>query len=212
MKAHNSDKGENISGKEWQHLNSLAVMKPSGAATHSITSIFSKLTHGDAGLKGLDGETILNELSKQNEKIKNGDLTCVQEMLLDQAHTLQALNTLCMMKLRDVEYIEQMEAYSRIALKAQNQSRQTLATLIELKNPRRATFIKQQNNAVNQQINNAEPANVGTEETQENRKNSGNPANELFEADNHEQLDTRAQSKAGGANQELETVGEIDRP
>lgn len=41
------------------------------------------------------------------------------------------------------------------ALKAQNQCRQTLAALAEIKNPRRTTLIGQQNNATNQQVNNA---------------------------------------------------------
>jgi hypothetical protein len=46
-----------------------------------------------------------------------------------------------------------------IALKAQNKSRQTLVTLIEFKNPTKTTFIRQQNNAISQQVNNY--ANIG---------------------------------------------------
>ncbi|MGH8646968.1 MAG: hypothetical protein ACREX4_21935 [Gammaproteobacteria bacterium] len=63
----------------------------------------------------------------------------------------------------------------QLALKAQNQCRQTLAALAEIKNPRRTTFIGQQNNATNQQVNNV----GGPSET---RKNPETRENELLEA------------------------------
>ena len=105
------------------------------------------------------------------------------------------------------EYLNQTETYSRIALKAQNQCRQTLATLIEMKNPRRTMFVKQQYNAVNQQVNHGQP-----ESQSENSKNSEKPANKLLEVEACERLDIGTQREAVPANPQLETVGAVDRP
>lgn len=53
------------------------------------------------------------------------------------------------------KHVEQLDLYARLTLKAQNQLRQTLATLADIRAPRRTTFIKQQNQAVNQQVLNS---------------------------------------------------------
>lgn len=56
---------------------------------------------------------------------------------------------------------------------------------MELKNPSRATFIKQQNNAITQQVNN---------EVKSNHKNFENPekvANELLEIKYEQRMNTR---------------------
>jgi hypothetical protein len=127
-------------------------------------------------------------------------------MLLSQAHVLQAMGTFFTMKLSGAEYLNQVEAYSRIALKAQNQCRQTLATLGELKNPKRTTFVKQQNNAVNQQINN------GGVEQSENQEKPDNSANKLLEEDSpSEWMDFGETEETSGVNQGLEAVGAVDR-
>lgn len=52
------------------------------------------------------------------------------------------------------EYLNQVQAYLSLALKAQSQCRNTLHTLGELKYPKETAFIRQQNVAVNQQVNN----------------------------------------------------------
>lgn len=180
-------------------------LSPSANATHAISNLFNKTPLGNTGMRGFDPQTIKDELQKQNEALKNGDVECIESMLLDQAHTLQALMTHNIIKLSSAEYLNQVETYSRLALKAQNQCRQTLATLSELKNPRRATFVKQQNNAVNQQINQD-----GLKQT-ENQKNSVDQTNKLLENIPDERLDFRASQTTSGVNQEMEAVGKIDR-
>ncbi len=180
---------------------------PSCCATDAITAMFSKAVLSDDGLTGLDLTTIYDILKEQNERVANGDMTRVEAMLIDQAHTLQAMSTLFTIKMSKSEYLNQTETYSRIALKAQNQCRQTLGTLIELKNPKRATFIKQQNNAMNQQVNNGQPVSQS-----ENSKNSEKPANKLLEVEPSERLDIGTQRETVPANPQLETVGTVDRP
>ncbi len=100
--------------------------------------------------------------------------------------------------------IPQVQAYSDIALKAQNQSRKTLTVITELKNPKQTMFVKQQNLAVNQQINN---------DTQsKNFKKIENPTNELLlDAKPHETLELRRPREAIAVNPEMETVEKINR-
>jgi hypothetical protein len=75
----------------------------------------------------------------------------IEDMLMDQAHSLQAMFTWLAMRVESCQLIDHMLAYGHLALKAQRQSRATLATVAELRNPSRATFIK--NTAGHQQIN-----------------------------------------------------------
>ena len=98
------------------------------------------------------------------------------------------------------EYINASETYMKLALKAQSQCRTTLETLAMIKNPQ--PYVKQQNVAYNQQVNNAEKQ---APPARENIKST----NELLEDKiNDEQwMDTRATPKTSGIDTELETVG-----
>lgn len=98
--------------------------------------------------------------------------------------------------------IGQMETFGRLALKAQEQQRKTLATLAEIRNPKRVAFVKQLNQAVNQQVNNS-PDGGKTGKI----PNFTTP--ELLEVIPGEQLDTRAQSPASGLDSRLEAVGAV---
>lgn len=180
------------------------LLTPSESAANAIKSLTQDIALDADGTTGVDYKMLLEELQKKNEAVRNGELGCVEEMLLDQAHILQSLFMTYTQKMSCAEYTEQVEVFSRIALRSQNQCRQTLATLVELKNPKRATFIKQQNNAGNQQVNN----NTGDAEI---LKNSGAKANKLLSEVTHERLDTRTTQASCRVNQELEAVGEIDR-
>lgn len=156
------------------------------------------------------GETDLNsliiELAKQNEKVGGGDLRRAENMLMTQAHTLDAIfNELARRAALNMgEYINATERYLRLALKAQSQCRATLETLANIKNPP-VIYAKQANIANGpQQVNNGiMPAPVGGETSIEQNK--------LLEQQHGQRLDTRTQSAAIGADKELETVGAIDR-
>ena len=142
---------------------------------------------------------LATELAAQCDAVQSGDLDRIEAMLLSQAHALQGIFTHCAWRMSKVELLNQHQSYGLLALKAQNQCRATLATLAEIKNPNRATFIK--NSATNQQINVGAPA----------PKISEDPANELLEAKSHERRDTATQSPAITANQPMETVGALHR-
>ena len=173
---------------------------PCSCAADAITHFSMRHKNADGDVVGVDFSTLVNELRTQNARVFEGDLSRVEAMLLDQSHTLQAIFCDFSKKMAGADYFDHLEAYSRIALKAQNQCRQTLATLGELKNPKRATFIRQQNNAVNQQINQAE-----------NQKIPEKPSNEILEGTHGQRLDTRASQEAIRADQAVEAVGEDHR-
>lgn len=95
-------------------------------------------------------------------------------------------------------YIPQSEALLSIALRAQNQSRKTIAVLADLKCPKRATFIKQQNNAVNQQVNNATPP--------AKSKKSENVTNELLSEGMYETVDFARARETIAVDPSVETL------
>lgn len=156
------------------------------------------------------GETDLNsliiELGKQNEKARGGDLARAENILMTQAHTLDAIfNELARRAASNMsEYLNAMDRYMRLALKAQSQCRATLETLATIKNPP-VIYAKQANIANGpQQVNNGtSPAHVGGETSIE--------PNKLLEQQHEQRLDTGTQGAAVGADKELETVGAIDR-
>lgn len=156
------------------------------------------------------GETDLNsliiELAKQNEKVGGGDLRRAENILMTQAHTLDAIfNELARRAAANMgEYINATDRYLRLALKAQSQCRATLETLATIKNPP-VIYAKQANIANGpQQVNNGtSPAHVGGETSIE--------PNKLLEHEHGQRLDTGTQGAAIGAGKELETVGAINR-
>jgi len=91
----------------------------------------------------------------------------------------------------------------RLALKAQTQSRATVETLGNLRNPR--TFIAQQANIAHgpQQVNNGEPPRTREVQSEQSK---------LLEQTHGERLDTGAAGQAIGSDSAMATVGAIYRP
>ena len=182
--------------EEQEYEEALAIIHttPSAACAFALKEL-----HPDA-----DFQIMTEQLRQRNQEVRNGDLSVAEAMLIDQAHVLQSIFTKCAARMEGSEYISQSEAYARIALRAQNQCQRTLKTLLEYKNPKRATFIKQQNNAINQQINQGQSPREISEKIIE-------PAIELLEVNHDARLDTGTPQETVEGNQEMETVGEIDR-
>ncbi|WP_230951902.1 hypothetical protein [Burkholderia cepacia] len=153
----------------------------------------------------LDLTAYSRELRKQAEIVQAGNLAGMETMLVAQANTLDMIFNQMARKAANCEYIANMEAHLRLALKAQAQCAQTIRVLGELKNPKSIAFIKQQNNAAgHQQVNNGQAQSVRAHG--ENAVTS----NELLEHNNGERLDTGTTSQAGGSNQAMAAVGEVD--
>lgn len=139
---------------------------------------------------------------EKTKEIKENDLKSVETMLTAQAIALDSIfGHLVSRSFKNLgEYINASETYMKLALKAQSQCRTTLETLAMIKNPQ--PYVKQQNVAYNQQVNNGEKHDP---HARENIKST----NELLEDKiNDEQwLDTGTTPKTGSINTELEAVG-----
>lgn len=154
------------------------------------------------GLTGI-GESIHLEsygrkLKADGEAIKAGDLSLVEEMLISQATSLQALFVRMIERAMNAEYVPNFDLYMKYALRAQNQARRTLETLGTIKNP--PVIARQANIATNQLINNGPPT----------RAENISCRNELLEVTDGKRLDNRTQGAAGGTNPTLEALGAIN--
>lgn len=109
---------------------------------------------------GLESEEIgimeaLYAIEDWNSELKgNNPLQLTERMLLSQAIALNQIFTALANKSSRQEYMKNLETYMRLALKAQSQSRATLETLANIKQPPHVVIAKQANLANNQQVNN----------------------------------------------------------
>lgn len=137
---------------------------------------------------------LVQSLKSQSAAINDDDLSRVESMLIAQAHTLDGLFARLTTNAMTSEQLEKFERYMKLALRAQNQSRATMQTLIELKTPKHIAFVKQANIGSQVQVNN--------ESASRTRKNVKTP-NELLEVDNEQRMDTRAPRSASTVNQKM---------
>jgi hypothetical protein len=175
------------------------ALRPSVRAAIT-TQAFSK-QFGD-----LDLTALMDELVAQNRAASNGDLSRAEEMLLSQAHTLDAIfhelirRAGCNMG----KCLDATEIYMRLGLKTQSQCRATLETLAAIKNPAPVTFVKQANVAHGpQQVNNGTSPAAELSRARESEKQQS----KLLEQDNGERVDTGTRSTTIGADSTLATVG-----
>ncbi|HHF7344410.1 TPA: hypothetical protein ACPSKB_000815 [Legionella feeleii] len=174
--------------------------------TNCLASAALAIDHLHGRGRLLDAPTIMDQLATSANKVNDGNLKEVEQMLVTQAKTLDYIFYDALKQLADVNMINQIEVFSNIAFRAQSQCRKTLATLAELKHPRRVTFVKQQNNAINQQVKNAEDA------KSENFKKNKKFANELISEVTHEKVDIGGTISASSIDSASETVGALNRP
>jgi hypothetical protein len=153
---------------------------------------------------------LIRELESQVAKVHTGDLARPEAMLLCQSHTLDEI-FYCLVRRSQANmetgYPDACERYMRLALKAQSQSRTTLETLAEIKNPRSVAFVRQANIAHGaQQVNNVPPGHDHAREIFEKQSNEQSRGK-------HELLPHASSPKAeGGISTPLEAMGEIKRP
>jgi len=164
------------------------LVNPEFLASTSLEAL-TVVNGGDTGL-----DELIAELHDQTTKLRDGDTRRAEVMLSAQSHTLDAMfHNLVRRAMANIKegYSDTGKDYLKLALKAQSQCRTTLDSLTAMKKP----IIKQTNiSHGHQQINNFQDE---------------NPPNELLEQQ-REWLDRGAQKEAITANQDLETVGEID--
>lgn len=181
-----------VEGESFDRTSAREAQKPQ--TTAAITALrFNQLT------EGIDANHIVSELDEQAKAVVTGDLSRAEEMLISQAHVLDAIfhDMARRAALNLGSYLNASETYMRLALKAQGQCRATLQTLAELKAPKQIAFIKQANVANGpQQVNN------GTVSREEKTR----PTNKVLEPSDGQWLDTRTQGAAIGAHSQLAAV------
>ncbi|MGM0422339.1 MAG: hypothetical protein ACQEQL_04475 [Pseudomonadota bacterium] len=153
---------------------------------------------------------IREELADQARSVRKGKMTRAEDMLIMQAHTLDALFAELIERSRANmgEHLIAAEKYLKLGLKAQSQCRTTLEALAEIKNPK--PYI-QNNKAQYQQVNNG---NTAQDAPAPAHGGNLNPSNELLEdkTNEHQWMDTGTQKEAGRTDKELAALEPQHRP
>ena len=98
----------------------------------------------------VDSPLVAAEITKQLEELHSGDVSSLETRLLGQLMMLESFAGTCLIKAEALLSSDQLtkhpdllQTLAHLALRSQNQSRQTVETLRELRTPKRqTTFIK----------------------------------------------------------------------
>ena len=160
-------------------------------------------SYGDLDLGGL-----IDSLSELTRATSDGDLKRAEAMLTAQAHTLDAIFNNLARRAINAEYMDNLDRYLKLALRAQSQCRAAWEALATIKNPPVMGYVRQANIAHGpQQVNNASAAPDGTPRAGENP----NLQNKLLEEKDGERLDTGTTCSPGRDDPAMATLGEVDR-
>ena len=160
-------------------------------------------TYGDLDLGGL-----IESLTEQTQASIDGDLSRAEAMLTTQAHTLDAIFNNLARRAINAEYMDNLDRYLKLALRAQSQCRATWEALATIKNPPVMGYVRQANIAHGpQQVNNASAATGDAPRAGENP----NLQNKLLEEKDGERLDPGTAGTPSRADPTMAPVGEIDR-
>jgi len=159
----------------------------------------------DSVSKQVDMEFARKVIGQGIEELKKGNLDKLEEMLYSQAVALNMMFASLSMKASIQTNVDVRQTLTNLCLKSQNQSRNTIQTLINLKQPNQTSFIKQQTNVAggHQQINNGV--------IPSSPENFANVTNELLEVNHGKWLDTGTKATAKRFDTELEALGEVHR-
>ena len=138
-----------------------------------------KAYQGNVMGKDVDINLMVNHLCATFTEVKGGDLHTLEAMLISQATALQTIFSGLALRAQDQTSQRNLEAFLGLALKAQAQSRATITALVDLKDPRQATFVKQANIANGpQQVNNGAVAGAIPDQYAQARTHAGKSAPE----------------------------------
>jgi hypothetical protein len=162
----------------------------------------------DKAYGNLDLMALIDALGEQTSATNKGDLKRAEAMLTTQAHTLDAIFNNLARRAINAEYMDSLDRYLKLALRAQSQCRATWEALANIKNPPVMGYVRQANIAHGpQQVNNASNAPAGAPRAGENP----NLQNKLLEEKDGERLDPGTTSTPGRTDPAMATVGEVDR-
>jgi hypothetical protein len=175
------------------------MLQPSVNSARTLFRVNERRNTGAPQLTLMD---LIDELSAQCTEVSKGNLNRPEAILTAQAHTLESLfQDLAELAYNNLHNFDVAERLFRLAFRAQSQSRATIETLGNIKNPP-MVFAKQANVTTGpQQVNN------GAARAQETE----NQPNKLLEQSDAERLDFGAKGATGAPDTALETVGAVNR-
>lgn len=179
----------------------LAEMMVGGLAMNAVTAVgFSKM-FGE-----LDLAECVTALVTETQRVNSGELAGLEATLTAQVVTLNAMFTQLALQTSKMTVVDQIDRFTRLALKAQGQCRATVETLALMKSP--PTVFARQANFANgpQQVNNE----VSSEVLASRAGNQAIEPIKLLEAP-RERMDFGTAGTAGAGDQELAPVGTIHR-
>lgn len=153
-----------------------------------------------------DVKLMHENITNDTKKTLKGSIANSVAILTAQTMTLDVLYNKMINYASRAETLKTMQISLDMALRIQNQSRKTLLAIGTLTHPQQATFIKQQNVAVNQQVNNG----VTTDNDKDEISNLKSE-NELISEAKYATLDTGRTIEASPANQNPATMAVVDR-
>jgi hypothetical protein len=177
------------------------VLRPTVQAAGTLKEYGKRF--GELDLSGLT-----NALSEQTKLANDGDVARGEAMLTTQAHTLDAIYNNLARRAINADYMDNLDRYLKLALRAQSQCRATWETLATMKNPPMMGYVRQANIAHgHQQVNNAPSTANDTSGAREKEDRQ----NKLLEQNDGKRLDIGAAGAAGRNNPEMATLGNVDR-
>lgn len=151
---------------------------------------------------------VMDELVRQFESVKGGNLDRGEAMLVAQAHTLDAIFNRLAQSASQMSMLHQYEMFMKLALRAQNQSRMTWESLAAIKHPPQVAIVRQANiSAGPQQVNNGPAPTTAAPPANE----IANAPNKLLEVTNGQWLDSLAPGTAGKDDSAMATMETINR-
>jgi hypothetical protein len=184
-------------GQTEAEVRAAATIGPAVQAAYTVSKIE----------KGGDLNALVEALQTQSKRASSGDTGRMEEMLITQAHTLDLIfNNLTRRAVANMQegYVPIAETYLRLALKAQSQSRASIESLAQIKNPL-VVYARQANFASGPQ----QVINDGAQTPRTREKEIPLSRQSGYE---HELLpDGRASAPASGIDPTLEAVGAINR-
>jgi hypothetical protein len=174
-----------------------AALMVEGLGTNAVTAAgFSKM------LGELDLTQCMRALMAETRRVQNGNLGGLEAILAAQAVSLNAIFTQLAYETSKMTIVDQIDRFTRLALKAQTQCRATCESLAVIKNP--PVFARQANITHGpQQVNNGVPL-----VRAENQQPEPNKLLEMHD----ERLDNKAKGASGAGDQALAAVGAFHRP
>lgn len=169
------------------------------ALTPTMTAAATAQRYAPVG--DVDLTALSTELTRQAGAVQAGDLSRAEEMLTAQAHTLDAIFNQLAGRAAGAKYLPQLEAFLKLALRAQSQARATWEAVSAIQHPPLAGYINQANIAGgHQQVNNGAHA-----------RETARAPTQVQEQTDGEWLDSGAAGARRRADPSMAALGEVDR-